>query len=150
MAETLFLGQVDNAAAPASPAAELYYLSGSYGSSVGTDVPLLIETADVPPAGPGGRFKARRVLVPVRFAAACSLRVTVISDFVRTEAAVTRTYTSPAQEQEDVIEVPIARVLTTLRVRLEVVSRAGRVAIFTPSVVGMPVTTGTAFAVEAV
>lgn len=148
MPEHAFCGQVANAAAPSGGAAELYVVSEGFGQPVGTDTPLLYESEDVPPAGPNGRFLLRRVSVPHRYAAACSIRVTVITDFVRVESAVTKTYVSPAEEQEDVIDVMVARTVTVVRVRIEVTSRSGRVTIFTPSAVGKPMTTGAPMVVE--
>ncbi len=148
MPETLVLGQIANSAAPATAAAEVYFLSDGYGSPVGDDTPLLVETNDVAPAGQGGRFLLRRGLAPIRYAAGCSIRSTLITDFVRDEAAQTKVYASPPREQEDVIEINVARPVTTVRARLEVTQRSGRVTIFTPSAVGKGMTTGAPFVVE--
>jgi hypothetical protein len=148
MAEHLFCGQVANLAAPSGGAAELYVLSESYGQAIGTDTPLLIETEDIAPAGPGGRFLLRRVYVPIRYVAACSVHVTVFTDYVRVERAITKTYTSPAQEQEDVIEVAVAHTCTVVRVRVEVTSRNGRVSVFTPTYGGKPMTAAAPAVVE--
>lgn len=150
MPETLLCGQVANAAAPATAAGEFYYLSSGYGNAAGTATPLLIETDDIPPAGPNGRTNMRRVAVPVRYAAAAEIKSTVITDFVREETGVTQTYPSPAQEQEDVIDVAFARVGTTCRVRIEVLDCAGRVTIFTPTVSHKPMTGAAARVVETV
>lgn len=148
MAETLVLGQIVNSAAPNTAGAACYYLSDGYGLPVGDDTPLLVETNDIAPSGQGGRFNLRRGLVPIRYGAACAVRNTLITDFVRLEAAQTKTYTSPPVEQEDVIEVLVARPCTTVRSRIEVLERAGRVTIFTPSAVGKGMTTGAAMVVD--
>lgn len=148
MTERLLLGQVANEAAPASAAAELYLYSDGYGQSTGTDTPLLVETNDIALAGSGGRFLLRRILVPVRYGAACTVRITPITDFVRIETALSKSYAAPAQEQEDVIEVPIARTCNVYRVRIEVTARQGRVSVFAPTAVGQPLTTGAAMVVE--
>lgn len=148
MTERLLLGQIGNLAAPNVAAAELYLFSTGYGMPVGDDTPLLIETTDAPLAGPGGRFLLRRLLVPIRYGAACTIRVTPITDFVRIETAVAKSYTSPAQEQEDVIEVPIARTCNVFRVRIEVTARQGRVNVFAPTPVGVGQTSGAPMVVE--
>lgn len=148
MTERLLLGQIANLAAPNVAAAEMYLYSTGFGSPVGDDTPLLVETVDVALTGPGGRFLLRRILAPIRYAGACTVRVTPITDFVRIETAVSKSYTSPAQEQEDVIEVPVARTCNVYRVRIEVTARQGRVSVFAPTPVGSGMTSGAPMVVE--
>lgn len=148
MTERLLLGQIANLAAPNVAAAELYLYSTGYGMPVGDDTPLLVETADIALAGPGGRFLLRRILQPIRYTGACTIRITPITDFTRIETAVAKSYTSPAQEQEDVIEIPIARACNVFRVRIEVTARQGRVSVFAPTPVGSGLTSGAPMVVE--
>lgn len=141
----LLLGQVDNAAAPSAAAAELYILSDGYGDSVGTDVPLLVETEDVAPAGPTGTVLFRRIEQPVTYDAACSIRLTPLVDFMQTVTATTKTYTSPDQRTIDFADGFLAQVGTTIRVRTEVLTRNGPVELAAPLVAGQ-VKTGVASA----
>ena len=136
MTESLFVGQIDDVAAPASAAAELYLWSESYGSSTGSDTPALIETDDVAPAGPGGLFMGRRIYLPLRYDGACTVRVTPIVDFNQSLTSVTQSFDAPASSHTATITVPLAQSLTYIRVRIEVVSRTGMVEFYQPSIAG--------------
>lgn len=136
MAERLLLGQIDNAATPTSAAAELYILSESYGDSVGTDVPLLVETEEVALAGPVGTAIYRRIEQPVTYNAACAIQVTPIVDFVVVSTVTAVAYTAPTQRVVDYADGVLAQVGTTLRVRTEVTSRQGPVELAAPTVGG--------------
>lgn len=132
----LLVGQIDNAANPASAAAELYLLSTSYGDSVGTDVPLLIETEDVALAGPTGIALYRRIEQPVTYDAACSIRVTPIVDFMQTVTATEKTFTSPDVRTIDFADGFLAQVGTTIRVQTEVLTRNGPIELAAPLIAG--------------
>lgn len=149
MPEHLFLGQVDNAAAPAAVAAKLYVLSDGYGSPAGTDTPLLVETGDEAPAGPGGRYLLRRAYVTIQYAGACTVKVTPITDFNNQQGATTRTYSSPATILEDTIEAHCAVTCTAVRVRVEVTGRAGVVKVETIAVAGVPIVSAASIVVGA-
>lgn len=134
----LLLGQIDNAAAPSAPAAELYVLSTAYGNSVGADVPLLIETQDVPPMGPSGVVLFRRVEVPVTYEAACTVQVTPIIDFIQEGTVTSQVYGSPQQRTVDFLDGLVAQVGTAMRGRLEVLARSGPVEIAAPNLIFQP------------
>lgn len=134
----LLLGQVDNAAAPSAAAAELYVLSTTYGNSVGTDVPLLIETQDVAPMGPSGVMLLRRVEVPVTYAAACTVQVTPILDFIQEGTVTSQVYGSPQQRTVDFLDGVVAQVGTSARARIEVLARSGPVEIAAPNLTFQP------------
>lgn len=138
MTTHLLLGQIDTAATPASAAAELYVLSEGYGAAAGTDAPLLVESVDVAPAGQSGLTTLRRVYVPIEYGAACSVKVTPITDFNEELNPRTVAYASPATRTRDVIEVPVAASVTVVRVRVEVITRAGYLEVYTPNVGHVP------------
>ncbi len=140
MTAHLFLGQIDDAAAPASAAAELYLWSESFGVSAGTDVPALIETDDVAPAGPGGLFMGRRIYLPIRYSDSCSIKVTPIVDFNQLLTSLTQAFTTPSSLRNATITVMLAQTLTYIRVRIEVVSRAGVLEFYRPSIAGKALT----------
>jgi len=140
MTQHLFVGEIADAAAPANGAAELYRWSEGFGSSVGTDVPALIETDDVTPAGPGGLFVGRRIYLPLRYVAACTVRVTPIIDFNQTLSATTRSFAAPASPTTATITAALAQTLTYIRVRIEVLSRTGPVEFYQPSIAGKALT----------
>lgn len=141
----LLVGQIANSATPNTAAAKLYILGTSYGQSVGTDVPLLVETEDVAPAGPTGTVLFRRIEQPVTYDAACRLQVTPVVDFMQTVTATGKTYTSPTIRTIDLLDGFLAQVGTTIRVRTEVVTRNGPIEIAAPLVAGQ-IKTGVASA----
>lgn len=140
MTERLFVGQIDDAAAPTGAAAELYLWSESFGSSVGTDIPALIETDDVAPAGPGGLFMGRRIFLPLRYSDSCSIKVTPIVDFNQSLTSLTQAFTTPSVPRRAVITVPLAQSLTYIRVKIEVTERAGLIEFYQPSISGKMLT----------
>lgn len=149
MAETLMVGQVVDLAAPTGGGAELYWLNpDSYGASTGDDVPLRIETPDIAPAGAAGEGLARRLMIPIRYAGACQIRVTVTADFIREVAQVTQSYAAPPAEQQDILVVKLAQRCTAIRALIEVVSRSGRVQPGQPTLLTRPRTAAAAQVVE--
>lgn len=149
MAELLLLGQVDNIAAPASAAAELYVLSSGYGSPVGTATPMLIETADIAPAGPGGRVLWRRAMVPFLRENTTTIKVTAIADFDTEVASTSEVFQSPATIAKTMVNLPIANSCTYLRERIEVTALAGRVQVFAPTALVRPVKSASPILVSA-
>lgn len=127
MSTLLLLGQTDTAASPASAAAECYVLSDGYGSAVGTDQTLLLETQDQALVGPSARALWRRVVVLVERSGACTIRVTPIADFMQEQAATEQSFDSPATITTVPMVVPVNVTCTYGRVRIEVVSRTGNV-----------------------
>lgn len=134
----LLLGQCDNAANPASAAAELYVMSTFYGNSVGTDVPLLVETDDVALAGPVGTALYRRVEVPVTYDAACTVEITPIVDFIGQGTVTAVSYDAPTSRIIDYADGVTATPGTTCRARITVTSRQGPVELAAPTISGMP------------
>lgn len=138
------LGQIDTASPAVGAAAELYILSTSYGSSVGTDVPLTVETQDVAPAGPTGVAILRRIEVPLEYDAACTVTVTPIVDFNQVLTATSKSYSSPPSRQRDVMDAPLSKMGTAIRAIITVTSRNGVVSVNTPSILSQPKTAGAA------
>ena len=134
MANLLMVGSLDDAAAPVATQAKLYAYGTSYGLSEGTDVPLLIETTDVAPAGFSGKTVFRRVQVPVQYVAACAVSVIPIVDYDVAEPSVVKTYPAPNGTMVDVLPCALAIDGTTIGAVIQVVSRAG------PVRIGVPVT----------
>ena len=132
------MGQIALANPPVLGAGKLYLLSASYGNSVGTDVPLLVETSEVVPAGPLGQVLFRRVDVPLEYDAACSITVTPIVDFQQVQTATTVTYAAPTQRTRQILKAPLSKAGTTLRAIIAVATRSGVVSLNTPSVISQP------------
>lgn len=128
----LLLGQIDTAESPASPAAELYVLSGGYGLATGTDTALLVETPDVAPLGDLGRLRTRLLMCPVQYAGACTIRITPIVDFMTELDPLIVALAAPATVTRQVLQVKMLRGCTTFRVRLDVLERTGAVEFYTP------------------
>lgn len=141
MPERLMLGSIDPASPPLTGSGALYRLSESYGASVGTDVPMLVETSEVALAGPVGQSLYRRVLVPIDYDADCTVTVTPIVDYNQPLTATSKSFASPTSRQQVIIPAMLSKVGSVLRVRITVVSRAGPVSVRTPSVEGKPMTT---------
>ena len=140
MAETLLLGQCDTAAAPVSGAAELYFLSTGYGSPVGTDTPLLLETTDQAMAGPAGRVMWRRVQVPVLHEGTAVVTVTPIADFGLSQPSTTKTYAAPSVPlASTVMPVGVAVSCMAGRVMVAVGARSGKVQIYAPVALVKPI-----------
>lgn len=147
MAPRLLLGQVANANPPVNAAGSLYLLGTTYGNSVGTDVPLLVESQDVAPMGPSGYALFRRVEVPVVYTAACTVQITPIVDFLQQATVTPSAYPSPVQRTTDFADGVLAQGGTTCRARLEVTSRQGPVELAAPVIGFQPKATTTAFPV---
>lgn len=138
MPERLFAGEIATASPATGSAAQLYLLGTSYGSSVGTDVPLVVETQDVAPAGPIGLTLFRRVEVPIEYEGACTVSVTPIVDFTQVLTSTSKSYSSPPVRTRDVIDVALSKQGTAIRAIIAVTARNGRVALNTPSIASMP------------
>lgn len=150
MASVLCAGQISDSATPNTAAAEIYYLaSNGYGMPTGEDTPLLMETVDVAPASAAGAFLLKRIEVPVRYSAACQIRVTAIVDFVREVASLTESFASPSQETQDVVVLPVSQRSTAARVRVEVLTRQGRVTIGEPTGLARALTAAAPAVIEA-
>lgn len=135
------LGSIDAASPPVTGSGALYRLSESYGASVGTDVPMLVETSEVALAGPVGQSLYRRVLVPIDYDAACTVTVTPIVDYNQSLTVTSKSFASPTSRQQVIIAAMLSKVGSVLRVRVTVAGRAGPVSVRTPSVEGKPMTT---------
>jgi hypothetical protein len=140
MAELLVCGQIEDDADPDSPAAELYVLSEGFGQPIGTDTPLLVETVDWAPAGPLGWTLAKRLIVPVTYRAAVTVKVTPIVDYQTALTPVTKTFAAPAEETVGEVEVGVDARCRMIRARIEVIARNGLVEIATPRLLHNPVT----------
>lgn len=130
MPELLCLGQVDDATNPAAAAGEIYFKSSSgYGMSIGTSDPLLLfETQDFAPQGPNGRCIARRVHAFIEYGGSLGIRITPITDFNSFQTAVTYNLAAPPpgfSRRRAVLDVPIVKACTWIRVKVEVLSRDG-------------------------
>lgn len=136
MAETLLVGQVDDAAAPSAAAAKLYQRSLSYGSSAGNDVLLLVETPNRAPAGPLGRVVGRLISVPITYDNACSIRVTPIIDENTELAPTIKSFAAPSTRMVGRVELGFFKVLTLIRTRVEVLTRNGPVDVHTAQLGG--------------
>lgn len=128
MAELLCVGQADNASAPAAAAGEVYFKSQTgFGESYGSnDVPLLFETQDFAPMGASGRLVARRMHVFAEYGGSVAVRVTPITDF--NDVQPSQTISLPAPEGgrvRKVLDVPMGKACTYIRVRVEILSRTG-------------------------
>ena len=134
------LGEVDPAAAPVSAAAALYFLSTGYGTPVGTDTPMLIETTDQAFAGPAGRVLWRRAQVPVLHEGTAVVTVTPISDLGFSQPASTVTYPAPSLPlASTVMPVGVAVSCTIGRCMIAVGARSGKVQIYAPVALVKPV-----------
>lgn len=127
MPELLALGQINNQTAPSGAAGQVFYKAkNSYGSSVGTnDVALVFECQDFAPAGPTGHVEARRLYVTIEYDNALTIQVTPITDFNNTQLGQTFTLAPPGFRKRTVIEVPMAKSCTYVRIQVSVLSRAG-------------------------
>lgn len=144
MPERLCLGEIDTASPVVGPSAELYLLGTSYGQSVGTDVPLTVETQDVAPAGPTGTTLFRRIEVPLEYDAACTITVTPIVDFNQVLTGTSKSYASPPSRQRDVMDAALSKPGTAIRAIITVTTRNGSVSFNTPSVLSQPKTAAAA------
>lgn len=149
MAELLVLGQIDTAAVPVSGAAELYLLSGGYGSPIGTDTPLLLETTDQAFGGPAGRVSWRRVQVPVLHEGTAVVTVTPIADFGASQPSTTKTYPAPSVPLASTI-MPVGVAVSCLagRVMIAVGARSGKVQIYAPVALVRPIKAASILAVS--
>lgn len=128
----LLLGQVDNAASPSAAAAELYTLTAGYGLATGDDALAVVETPDIAPLGELGRFRLRLLSCPVEYDAACRVRFTPIADYMTPMAPVTVALAAPGARRIEQVQAKVLRACTTIRLRVEVLERAGPVAVYTP------------------
>ncbi len=142
----LFLGQIHNAAAPAAAAADLYVLSGGYGNTSGNDVPLLVETPDLAPLGVQGRLRLRRISVPFQYDAACTLAVTPIVDYRAELEPTVVAYGAPGSVTRQAVQVKLLHACTTVRLRIEVVTRAGPIEFYTPTIYYAPLSSASGVA----
>lgn len=143
MPERLCLGQIDTANPPVTGGGAIYRLSTQYGTSTGTDVPLVVETSEVAPAGPVGQALFRRIEWPIEYDAACTVTVTPIVDYNQALTSTSKSFASPPTRQVAIVAAPLSKVGSVIRVRLTVVSRNGPVTVRTPSVLAQPKTTTT-------
>lgn len=134
----LFLGQVDTASPPTSGAAELYVLSGGYGIAAGQSATLLVETPDIAPLGELGRGRARLLSCPMQYDAACTVRVTPIADYMRELDPLIVALAAPGVITRTTLQVKMARAVTVLRARIEVVEATGAVEFYTPTLYYAP------------
>lgn len=133
MSTTLMLGQAGTFAS------ELWKLEeDSYGNSVGEQGYLRMETQDFEPL-PGGQASVRRIFAPLAYSGACTVRVTPIVDFHTALAPTTASFAHPQKRTRKVIEARAHKLCSYIRARIEVVSLAGRVELFTPRVGVLPV-----------
>lgn len=142
----LFLGEVADSASPASAAGSLYVLTGGYGLAAEDDTPLLIETPNIAPLGPQGRVRLRRIVVPIQYDAACTIRVTPIVDFNTTLPPATVSHSDPGERTRHLLQMKVLTACTTVRLKIEVVSRTGAVEVYRPSVFFSPLSGGTTMA----
>lgn len=112
----------------------------TYGSSAGTDVPLLVETDDVALAGPVGTALYRRIEVPVTYDAATGIRITPLVDFLTSGTVTDVSYDAPSTRIIDYADGLTATPGTTCRARIEVTQRQGPVEIAAPTIGGQPLT----------
>ena len=142
----LWLGQVANEAVPASAAANLYVLTGAYGQGAGLDTLALTETPDIAPLGVQGRIRLRRIVVPIRHAGACTVRITPIVDYNTALDSLSVSYEAPATPRRRAIQKKVLRGCTVVRLRIEVTTTTGAVEVYTPTLYYDPITQATSLA----
>lgn len=130
--ELLLLGQVDDAASPAAAAGEAYVLSDGYGAPVGTATPGLVETPDIAPAGALARIKGRQVTALVGHQAACTILLTPIIDLNEELEGIAVAFPARTKYTREPVLCRFVRMLTYIRVRVEVMDSDGWVEVFTP------------------
>lgn len=127
MPERLLVGQVDDVAAPGSPAAELYIRSTGFGSPAGTAAYLVVETDPIAPAGRDGRVTGRGVDVMIAHSGSCTVRITPILDFATELDPKTVVFSQPSKRTIATIKKRFARMLTWFHCRIEVVACSDKV-----------------------
>lgn len=142
----LWLGQVANEAVPVSAAANLYVLTGAYGQGAGLDTLALTETPDIAPLGVQGRIRLRRIVVPIRHAGACTVRITPIVDYNTALDSLSVSYEAPATPRRRAIQMKVLRGCTVVRLRIEVTTTTGAVEVYTPTLYYDPITQATSLA----
>lgn len=134
MSQFLVLGQIGDptAALPGGAGAELWYLSqDSYGQQVasigGADSLMRVDTDDYSILTPTGRTLLRRLYVTVAFQGTCVLAVTPRIDFNTLLTAQEFALGPSVTRQIRVLDVFVARVCSYVGIRLDLVTRNGRV-----------------------